>query len=32
MSTTPAGDIVALRQELFASIRRLSGTTDPKEL
>ena len=32
MSTAQQNDITALRGELFASIKRLAGTTDPKEL
>ncbi len=32
MSTAPQNDITALRGELFASIKRLAGTTDPKEI
>lgn len=32
MSTPQNNDITALRGELFASIKRLAGTTDPKEL
>jgi hypothetical protein len=32
MNTAQNNDITALRGELFASIKRLAGTTDPKEI